>query len=85
MLLVKNRKKEQRYGPSPANGYTSGSGKKGFFGRNQNTYTRDAEMATSTVPATGVVETEKHHHHQNVRPSNETGYTGSTLAAADPV
>ncbi|KAH6686719.1 hypothetical protein F5X68DRAFT_207788 [Plectosphaerella plurivora] len=33
VFLVRNRKKERRFGPGPSNGYTSGSGKKGrgFF------------------------------------------------------
>lgn len=82
ILLVRHHKKEKRYGPSPANGYTSGSGKKGFFGRNKNTYTRDAELATTGPATTGAIETEKHHHN-HIRPSGETGYTGSTMATAD--
>lgn len=82
MLLVRNRKKEQRYGPSPANGYTSGSGKKGFFGRKQNAYTRDAELATTTVPTTtttttGVLETEKHHHHNGPLPVTTVAPNGA--------
>lgn len=79
ILLVRHHKKEKRYGPSPANGYTSGSGRKGFFGRKANNdYARDAELATTGT--TAVVE-EKHHNH--IRPSGETGYTGSTMATAD--
>lgn len=78
---MRHHKKEKRYGPSPANGYTSGSGKKGFF-RRKNTYARDAELATAGTATAGAVETEKHHH-GHIRPSGETGYTGSTMAA-DP-
>ncbi|KAI9792932.1 MAG: hypothetical protein M1816_001254 [Peltula sp. TS41687] len=82
VLLVRHHKKEKRYGPSPANGYTSGSGKKSFFGRKKNTYARDAELATAGTGAVAAVETEKHHHN-HIRPSGETGYTGSTMATAD--
>jgi hypothetical protein len=80
---VRHHKKEKRYGPSPANGYTSGSGKKGFFARKKkNNYARDAELATTGVATTAAIETEKHHHN-HIRPSGETGYTGSTMAAQD--
>lgn len=34
VVLVHHRRKEHRFGPSPANNYTSGYGKRGgFFGR----------------------------------------------------
>ena len=34
VVLVRHRRKENRFGPSPANNYTSGYGRKGgFFGR----------------------------------------------------
>lgn len=32
IALVRNRRKEKRFGPGPANNYTSGYGKRGFFG-----------------------------------------------------
>jgi hypothetical protein len=66
VLLVRHHKKEKRYGPSPANNYTSGVGRTPFWRRNKKIHsTRDAEMATAGTGA--------------IRPSHETGYTGTTM------
>jgi len=75
VLLVRHHKREKRYGPSPANNYTSGVGRRPFWRRNKKVHnTRDAEMATAGVGA--------------VRPSHDTGYTGTTMngpnAMAEP-
>ncbi|TKA83409.1 hypothetical protein B0A55_00349 [Friedmanniomyces simplex] len=83
ILLVRNHKKEKRYGPSPSNGYTSGSGKKrGLFARKSKAApadtTTDTELGTTTA-ATGAGALAANHH--DMRPSHETGYTGSTVAA----
>lgn len=44
VVLVRNRRKESRFGPSPANNYTSGYGSgKGFFARFRRNKTADAE------------------------------------------
>jgi hypothetical protein len=68
MLLARHHKKEKRFGPSPKNNYTKGTGRRPFWKRNRKVYsTRDAELATGTVPAAGY------------RPSHETGMTGSTM------
>jgi hypothetical protein len=71
VLLARHHRKEKRYGPSPANNYTSGSGRTPFwkrarFGRQQTDHgTLAAEAATAgTAP---------------MRTSYETGYTGNTL------
>ena len=51
--VSRHHKKEKKYGPSPANNYTSGSGRKKFWqrkGANQNTY---AAQDTQTAPAVG--------------------------------
>lgn len=65
-LLIKHHKKEKKYGPSPANNYTSGKGRKPFWRRNKAAKgTRDAEMATAGTA------------HNRV--SHETGMTGSTV------
>jgi hypothetical protein len=65
-MLVRHHQKEKRYGPSPKNNYTKGS-RTPFWKRGRKnkhvTSTRDAEMATGTVPAAGY------------RPSHETGTT----------
>jgi hypothetical protein len=66
VLLVRHRKKEKRYGPSPANNYTSGTGRTPFWRRNKKVRsTRDAELATAGTGA--------------IRPSYDTGYTGTTM------
>ncbi|OAL40310.1 hypothetical protein AYO20_00046 [Fonsecaea nubica] len=68
MLLARHHKKEKRYGPSPANNYTKGIGRRPFWKRNRATgSTRDAEIATGTTPPAAY------------RPSDETGMTGSTM------
>lgn len=71
LLLVRHHQKEKRFGPSPSNNYTKGSGRRQPFWkrRNRDTHsTRDAEMATGTVPTTA-----------GYRPSHETHMTGSTM------
>lgn len=77
MLLARHHKKEKAFGPSPTNGYTSGSGKKPKFWQRKpktanGTMHRDTEM---TAGATNLGTT-----HPVVRPSHDTGYTGSTVA-----
>jgi hypothetical protein len=68
MLLARHHKKEKRFGPSPKNNYTKGTGRRPFWKRNRKVHTtRDAEMATGAVPAAGY------------RPSHETHMTGSTM------
>lgn len=75
--LHRHHKKEKRYGPSPANGYTSGPGKRRFWQRkpkaNKHHTARDAELAGA-----GALPKE---HHTDYRPSHDTGYTGDTTVA----
>jgi len=60
VMMVRHHKKEKRYGPSPSNNYTKGSGKTPFWKRGRRTKnTRDAEAATFG----------------HTRPSHETGTT----------
>lgn len=80
LALGRHHKKEKRFGPSPANGYTAGSGRRKFWRRKRRTGTRDPEMA-GTVPAA----TTTHHTggalapgHADYRPSHDTAYTGTT-------
>ncbi|KAI1614697.1 hypothetical protein EDD37DRAFT_630953 [Exophiala viscosa] len=79
-MLMRHHQKEKKFGPGPSNNYTSGSGKRSFWKRNkQNKGTRDAEMATA-AGAGGLAAAEHHHHdHHGIRPSHETGMTGSTV------
>lgn len=87
VALVRHHKKEKRFGPSPANNYTSGSGKRRFWNRK-----RGGAAAGAGTAAAGTAAYE-HHHHNNTtatrdpemgavdtRPSHDTAYTGSTMA-----
>jgi hypothetical protein len=66
VLLVRHHKKEKRYGPSPANNYTSGVRRTPFWRRNKEAYkNRDAEVAVQGAGA--------------VPPSLDTGYIGTTM------
>ena len=71
VFLVRHHKKEKRYGPSPANNYTSGSGRRRFWKRKARGTPKDTELGTTGA---GVPPTD-------IRPSHETGYTGSTVTA----
>lgn len=76
LMMIKHHKKEKKYGPSPANNYTSGSGKTPFWkrGRRNKRTTRDMETAGAMGP-TGTA----------VRPSGETGTTlGNNAYASEP-
>jgi len=71
IFLHRHHKKEKRYGPSPKNGYKSGSGRK-FWQRNQrNSTLRDPEVAA--MPATGGLAAPAISH--DVRPSHDTNHT----------
>jgi hypothetical protein len=78
MFLSRHHKKEQRYGPGPSNGYTKGTNKK-FWQRNPRTKTVNHDTEIGTVPAaTGGLTAAPAH---DYRPSHDTAYTGSTVAA----
>ncbi|KAJ9621996.1 hypothetical protein H2203_006877 [Taxawa tesnikishii (nom. ined.)] len=64
VFLVRHHKKEKRFGPSPANNYTSGSGKARFWQRKpKKTTTKDAELGTygAGVPASGLAAPQADH------------------------
>lgn len=61
VFLIKRGKKEKRYGPSPANNYTSGSGRRPFWKRSKRT-NKDMEAAGTFGGSAA-------------RPSGETGTT----------
>lgn len=77
VALGRHHKKEKRFGPSPRNGYTRGSGVK-FFGRKKarKTAVHDPEMAGAAAPAGTLAPGAA-----DYRPSHDTAYTGSTVAA----
>lgn len=78
VALVRRNKKEKRFGPSPANNYTSGPPKRNFWNRKKNV-DKDTELgATGAAAGAGGLAAG---HHNDIRPSHETGYTGSTVAA----
>lgn len=87
IALSRNHKKEKRYGPGPANNYTSGSGKrKPWQRKNKRTGLGDAELGA--VGAAPIVAEEKHHgnrdhHNGTFRPSDDTAMTGTTAPVAD--
>jgi hypothetical protein len=77
LALGRHHKKEKRFGPSPANNYTSGTGRRRFW-QKRSTGPRDPEMA-GTVPGTttqttGTLAPGAH----DYRPSHDTAYTGTT-------
>jgi len=79
VALVRHHKKEKRYGPGPSNNYTSGYGKRrGMFERKNKNANNDAELGSvgAGVPASSLATDQP-----DIRPSHETGYTGSTVAA----
>ncbi|KAI0400597.1 hypothetical protein F4802DRAFT_478174 [Xylaria palmicola] len=62
LVLVRHRRKEHRFGPSPANNYTTGYGKRGFFsrfGRRKNS--EEQAINPNVLP--------EHTHPEQVRPS----------------
>lgn len=90
VLLNRHHKKEKKYGPSPSNNYTSGTGKRSFFKRNRKPKTtRDAEELGALSGDNAVIAEEKAHHNKHgshktdFRMSNDTGMTGSTAAAPE--
>jgi len=76
LFLARHHKKEKRFGPGPRNNYTRGSGMKFWQRRRRAPGLRDPEMA-GTVPVTGAGVAGGNH----IRPSHDTAYTGSTVAA----
>lgn len=83
LAIGRNHQKEKKYGPSPANNYTSGSGNKWFRRKRGPKTTRDAYAANDAE--TGIVEGGSAGHlaapGHEMRPSGDTGYTGSTMGA----
>ncbi len=93
--LGRHHRREKRYGPSPSNNYTSGKTGRKFWVRKPKTTTtthhdtekghvHGAHSATTTTATTttaplvaGGIGSDGHH---DIRPSGDTGYTGSTMA-----
>jgi hypothetical protein len=81
VALARHHKKEKRYGPSPSNNYTGGSGVKFWQRRRKNNAVagglRDPEMAGSAAAPTSTLTPGAPH---DVRPSHDTAYTGTTVS-----
>ncbi|KAI1491083.1 hypothetical protein F5X96DRAFT_669090 [Biscogniauxia mediterranea] len=73
VVLVRHRRKEARFGPSPANNYTSGYGKRGLFGLFRRRGTAPSGEDPNALP--------EHTHPDQVRPSYNTE---STAVAHEP-
>lgn len=79
IMLNRRHKKEKGFGPSPTNGYTSGSEKKPPFWKRQKKTHRDAEVGAAGIG--------KHHnekHNGELRASHDTALTGSTAGYGGP-
>jgi hypothetical protein len=78
---MRHHKKEKAFGPGPNNGYTKGSGMKFWQRRKANRTTGHRDPEVGTIPATtagGLAAPTATH---DYRPSHDTAYTGSTVAA----
>ena len=88
IVLSRARKREKRYGPSPANNYTSGSGKTKFWQKknNKNKTQKHEDEELGTLGAGALVAEEKHRTRNNrnsERISDDTAMTGTTAPVAD--
>jgi hypothetical protein len=72
LWLGRHHQREKRFGPSPANNYTSGSGNK-WFKRRRGAKTTHAAYAKDSEAAGGLAAAD-----HDLRPSHEPGYTGTT-------
>ncbi|KAF2100036.1 hypothetical protein NA57DRAFT_55967 [Rhizodiscina lignyota] len=85
LAIGRNHQKEKRFGPSPKNNYTSGSGTRWFSRRRgpkttRDAYAKDAETGIVGDGATGLTAPDN----TTMRPSADTGYTGSTMGNNNP-
>lgn len=92
LIIAAHHRKEKGFGPSPANDYTSGSApKKGGLFRRRTKTTKEAYLPPTNgetelgtvVPAAVVTDGALATDRQNIRPSHDTGYTGTTYNPAD--
>ena len=88
IVLSRARKREKRFGPSPANNYTSGYGKQRFWQKknNKNKTQKHQDEELGVVGAGALVAEEKHRtrNDRNIeRISDDTGMTGTTAPVAD--
>ncbi|KAL1615964.1 hypothetical protein SLS56_011612 [Neofusicoccum ribis] len=78
--FTRRAQKEKRYGPSPANNYTSGSGKKApFWKRNRRGTVNNGDSELGAYGAGAPAASAVGGPNVDTRPSGETAYTGSTV------
>jgi len=77
LWIGRHHQREKRYGPSPANNYTSGSGNR-WFRRRQGPRTTHAAYGKDSEAAGGLAAGGLAAADPDTRPSHETGYTGTT-------
>ena len=86
VVLSRARKRDKRYGPSPANNYTSGYGKRRFW-QKKNNKNQDEELGAAGAGGAGaLIAEEKHRSRKNrnsERISDDTAMTGTTAPVAD--
>lgn len=70
LAIGRHHQREKRYGPSPANNYTSGSPRGSRFGRKER-HGEDAELGAAALATDRT--------HPAFRPSRDSEYTGSTV------
>jgi hypothetical protein len=71
--IGRHHQHEKRYGPGPSNNYTSGSGTRWFGRRGRGPRTTHAAYAKDAEATGGLAAADP-----DIRPSHETGYTGTT-------
>jgi hypothetical protein len=86
LAMWRNHKKEAAYGPGPDNDYTSGRKRGGFFNKKKNNdveqpFTHEKEAVA--VPVIGATAADRHAHRNDMRPSHDTAYTGTTMGLND--
>ncbi|KAL1297623.1 hypothetical protein AAFC00_006181 [Neodothiora populina] len=80
IVLARSHKKEKRFGPSPANNYTSGTTNRKFWQRKPKTAT-EKDMEIGAVGTGAGLSPNRGGYANDLRPSHDTAYTGSTVAA----
>lgn len=86
LLLHREHRRDKRYGPSPANNYTSGAGRRAGLFRRKNrdgtalTGTRDAEVGTVGTATTAVEPTTTS---TTYKPANPYGYDNTRTNATN--
>lgn len=79
IFLKRSHAKEKRYGPSPDNNYTSGPGRRKFWQRKSKKNNKNPDEELGAYGAGVAPATLAANNGHDMRPSHETGYTGTTV------